>query len=150
MKHTMLMTCIASLLLAMAIPAMAELGGNAASIEADLAHLKASRRVVNAQKYTVHEMHMSSGTVVREFVTAQGQVFAVAWQGPFMPDLRQVLGSYYEPYLNEAKFSRSRRGPVLVQQTDLVVHSGGHMRAFFGRAYLPQLLPTDVQVDEIK
>ena len=150
MKPTMQMTCVTLLLLAMMTPAVAELGGNATSIEADLAHLKAARRVVSTQKYTVHEMKMPSGTAVREYVSVQGQVFAVVWQGPFMPDLRQLLGSYYEPYLSAAKSGRSRRGHVLIQQTDLVVHSGGHMRAFSGRAYLPQLLPTDVQVDEIK
>jgi hypothetical protein len=30
------------------------------------------------------------------------------------------------------------------------VQSGGHMRAFRGRAYLPQLLPAGVSGDEIK
>jgi hypothetical protein len=150
MKQILRKVCAASLLLAISIPAAAELGGVAATIEADLTHLKATRRVVSAQKYTVHEMLTASGTIVREYVSAQGRVFAIAWQGPFMPDLRQVLGSYYEPYLKAAKSSRSGRGPVLVQQPDLVVHSGGHMRAFSGRAYVPQLLPTDVQIDEIQ
>lgn len=150
MKLTMQMNCAASLLLAIATPVAAELGGNSASIEADLTHLKATRRVVSAQKFTVHEIQMPSGTAVREYISAQGLVFAVAWQGPFMPDLQQVLGRYYEPYLKAAKSGRSRRGPLLIQQTDLVVHSAGHMRAFSGRAYVPQLLPADVQLDEIK
>jgi len=30
------------------------------------------------------------------------------------------------------------------------VHSAGHMRAFYGRAYVPDLLPQGVNPDEIK
>ena len=149
MKHSMRMAWIAALLLAMATPVIAELGGNAATIEVDLTHLKAMRRVVSAPKYIVHEMQTPSGTTVREYVSPRGLVFAVAWEGPFMPDLRQLLGSYYASYLNAASSRRSRRAPLQIRQADLVVHSGGHMRAFSGQAYVPQLLPADVPVDEI-
>jgi hypothetical protein len=32
------------------------------------------------------------GTSVRRYVSPAGKVVAVAWKGPVMPDLRQVLG----------------------------------------------------------
>jgi hypothetical protein len=112
--------------------------------------MKATRRIVNSQKYTIHEIQVASGTLVREYVSAQGQVFAVAWKGPLLPDLQQILGDHFADYGAAASSKRTRRGPVLVQQPGLVIQSGGHMRAFSGRAYIPQLLPADVTVDDIQ
>src|ERR1700722_19006066 len=34
-------------------------------------------------------------TVVDEYVSPAGTVFAVAWHGPFVPDMQQILGSYF-------------------------------------------------------
>jgi len=41
-------------------------------------------------------------------------------------------------------------GPRASQQPGLVVQSGGHMRAFFGRAYIPQMLPRGISAAEIQ
>ena len=38
----------------------------------------------------------------------------------------------------------------MVRQPGLVVHSGGHMRAFVGHAYVPQLVPAGVATGEIR
>jgi len=138
------------LLLLLAGPAGAALGGNEASIAADQVKMKATRRIVAAPLYTVHEIQAVSGTVVREYVSAQGQVFAVAWQGPLMPNLRQVLGGYFADYQAAARAKRAGRGPVRLRQPGLVLHSGGHMRAFSGQAYIPRLLPAGVTIDEIQ
>ncbi len=140
----------ALLLLALAGPAVAALGDNEASVAADQAKLKATRRIVAAPLYTMHEIRQTSGTVVREYVSAQGQVFAVVWQGPQMPDLRQLLGNYFADYRSAAAAKRAGRGLVRLRQSGLVLHSGGHMRAFFGQAYIPQLLPAGMAIDEIQ
>lgn len=141
---------ILPILLALSGPAAAALGGDEASITADQEQMKATRRIVNLQKYTMHEIRIASGTLVREYVSARGQVFAVVWEGPLKPDLQQLLGGYFADYGAAASSKRSRRGPVLVQQPGLVIQSGGHMRSFSGRAYIPQLLPANLTVDEIK
>jgi hypothetical protein len=130
--------------------AIAALGGDEASVATDQVRMKASRRVFNTPQYTVHEIQTPSGTLVREYISAQGQVFAVAWKGPFLPDLQQILGSYFNEYGNAASSKHTRRGPVLVQQPGLVIQSGGHMRAFSGRAYIPLLLPVNMTLDEIQ
>ena len=41
-------------------------------------------------------------------------------------------------------------GPGIVQDSGLVVHSGGHMGAFSGQAYLPQALPAGVSGTDIQ
>lgn len=103
--------------------------------------------------YTVRQTTLSSGTVVREYLSSDGIAFGVAWSGPRMPDLSALLGSYFPQYVSAVKANRQTgrmRGPGMVAQDALVVHSGGHMGAFFGEAWLPQALPAGVAASEIK
>ncbi|HXX83598.1 MAG TPA: DUF2844 domain-containing protein [Casimicrobiaceae bacterium] len=140
---------LSALLSAATFPAHAALGAAEASIQADQQQMGATQRVLRPGPYTVHEMQAPSGTVVRQYVSPQGMVYGVAWQGPAMPDLRQLLGAYFQPYI-DAVAQRKARGPVVVEQPGLVVHSSGHMRAFAGRAYIPEALPEGVTADSVK
>ncbi|WP_114813748.1 DUF2844 domain-containing protein [Paraburkholderia kururiensis] len=106
-----------------------------------------------AASYTVRETRLASGTVVREYVGPDGTVFGVAWQGQQMPDLSALLGTYFPQYLAGLKANRAAgavRGPATVEQSGLVVHSGGHMGAFSGQAWLPQALPAGVNTSDIQ
>jgi hypothetical protein len=138
------------LLFALPLTAAATLGEVSTSTEADRASMKASIRTVPATNYTVHQIQAPSGTTVREYVSQDGMVFAVAWQGPLMPDLRQTLGRYFDRYTAAASEKRAGRRQVAVRDSDLVVQSSGHMRSFSGRAYLPQLLPQGVTLEELR
>jgi hypothetical protein len=145
-------TLLAALALALAIvafPAAASLGGDEATIAADQVVLTGKMKVSRVQRYAVHEIAAESGTVVRQYVSPAGMVFGVAWNGPTMPDLRQVLGPYYDTYV-QAAAKRKARGPVKIELPGLVVQSSGHMRAFVGSAYLPGGVPKGVATDEIK
>jgi hypothetical protein len=102
--------------------------------------------------YTVHELQLETGTLVREFASASGQVFAVTWRGPVLPDLSQWLGSYFGAFRQEADQQRlaGRRGaPINLEQAGLVVRSNGRMRNFFGHAYVPALVPPSVNINEV-
>ncbi|MFI5183421.1 MAG: DUF2844 domain-containing protein [Vicinamibacteria bacterium] len=124
--------------------ALASLGGDVATVEADRDEMQGSRTISASRSYSVHELKAPTGTVIREFVSPDGIVFAVAWQGPFMPNLRQLLGDYFEPFSEAAQAQRAHRPgrrPMLVQGAGFVVESGGPMRALFGRAYIPDRLP---------
>src|SRR5208282_5363457 len=83
---------LSSLLLALPFPAFAVLGDTAASVLNDQVRMKGTLRSVDNHTYVMHEITSSSGTVVREFVSPQGAVFGVAWEGQFPPDLQQLLG----------------------------------------------------------
>jgi hypothetical protein len=137
--------------LAAARSALAALGDDVTTIEADRAHMKAAA-VVHSQAglYTVHEMQTPSGTTVREYTNPSGVVFAVSWNGPFMPDLQQLLGRYFERYQTAPRTTRYGHSHAVLEQPDLVVQSGGHMRAFAGKAYVPQLVPPGVAVDQLE
>ncbi len=130
--------------------ANAALGAPYASVAADQAKMKASVRVTPGAAYEVHALTLPSGTVVREYVSNSGQVFAVAWDGPFKPDLRQTLGEYFPEYSRAAASKFGGHNHLFVSTPELVIQSTGHMRAFSGRAYLVQAVPAGASTDELR
>ncbi len=134
------------------IPCWAALGGDVKSVQDDAAHLKVEIKASDAAGYAVHELNPPGG-LIREFVSPEGKVFAVSWKGRFMPELQMLLGSYFEKYSDESKAQHTagvRRRPVRIHSSDLVVENAGHVRAYFGRAYVPQLVPAGVNLDDIR
>lgn len=137
----------------LATTAWAALGGGAASISADGAALNGQLSTTTMTQYDVHEI-TSDSLVVHEYLTREGQVFAITWQGPFKPDLRQLLGDYFARYQSAvAAAGDDRAGKhshFTVSSADLVVQSNGRLRAFQGLAYIPSLVPAGVSVGELQ
>lgn len=133
--------------------ANAELGGTAASVSDDRVRMQgALLRISQTGPYALHEIRTATGTFVREFVSG-GTVFGVAWEGPWQPNLRQLLGSYFDRYtqaVQNRRQDRRGRGPVVIRDGDLVVMMSGHPRAFSGRAYVIPLVPEGLDVSTIK
>jgi hypothetical protein len=130
--------------------AAAALGEPETSVQSDVARLRGSITVTSRASYRLHEIQLPSGTVVREFAGSDGKVFAVAWKGPTVPNLRQTLGQYFDNYMAAAKAPHAGHHHLQIRQSDLVVEVGGHMRAFSGLAYLPQALPSGVSVGDLR
>jgi hypothetical protein len=128
--------------------ASATLGEPEISVQADSAKLQSSVKMTDQSLYHVHEMTLPSGTVVREFAGLDGKVFAVSWHGPYMPNLRQTLGKYFD-VVTTAPRTRADRNHMQIQQGDLVVQNGGHMLSFSGRAYLASAIPAGVTVGDL-
>jgi len=130
--------------------ASATLGEPEVTVQTDVARAHASvKSSQDRASYRVHEIQLPSGTVMREFVGPNGNVFAVAWQGPSRPDLRQALGQYFDAYASAPRSKMADRRHVQIQQGDLVVQAGGHMRALSGRAYLLSAIPSGVNIGEL-
>jgi hypothetical protein len=103
--------------------------------------------------YTVNETTLEGGTVVREYVASSGAVFAIAWHGPIMAPLNTLLGTYFPNYMSGLSAVHALHpgtGSATVQQSDLVVETGGHMRSYVGRAWLPLALPQGFSEAEIQ
>lgn len=81
------------------------------------------------------------GATVTEYADAGGTVFAITWKGPFKPDLQQLLGDYFGPYLQAAEVQPQQLNQSRVHGADVVVHSAGRMRAFVGVAWVPSRVP---------
>jgi hypothetical protein len=146
-----LLTLIAGISLLWVGPARAALGGDAASVLADAVASKGTVNTVVRQQYDIQEFTADSGVRVREYLNREGVVFAVSWSGPVLPDLQRLLGTHFAEYtaalaaLDHPGLHRS----VRVASSTLVVESGGHMRAYAGRAYLPALVPAGVSPAEL-
>ena len=151
MKSTII--CGIFAILALPFPSAASLGGDVTSVQADVAKMQATVQTSSSDSYTVHEMQTATGVAVKEYVSSAGKVFAVTWKGPTHPDLRQLLGSYFEQFVQAEQAERAQRhghGPVLIQEPGLVVQVAGHMRSFAGRAYVPQMVPAGVHLEDIR
>ena len=136
-----------------AIPAFAALGEDVSSVQADQAHMQGVLRTTRDNAYTLQEIQAPSGTVVREYVSGLGKVFAVAWQGSWPPDMRQILGSYFGQYQEAAQAqinAHAGRRPLVIQRPGFVLESGGHMRSFAGRAYIPEMVPAGISAEAIR
>jgi hypothetical protein len=132
--------------------AYAGLGSNTASVQDDASALNGAISVEIRQQYSIREISAETGMHVREFLNQDGVVFAVSWSGPALPDLQQILGTHFAEYsaalaaLTHPGFHRS----VRVASSGLIVESGGHLRAYAGRAYLPALVPAGVTLADLR
>jgi Protein of unknown function (DUF2844) len=139
-----------------AVPARlsASLGGTVSSVETDRVQMKAAQlRIIQTANYRFHELQSATGVTIREYYGAAGTVFGVAWEGPWPPDMRQLLGPYFEQFQRASQAGRATRrtrGVHGVNDGGLVVQISGHARAFSGYAYAPGLLPPGVQPGVIR
>ena len=131
-------------------PAEAATSATSAAESAPVA--RQMRAVPASEAYTVSTIVAPTGTVVQEFVNAQQVVFAVVWRGPVLPDLSAFFGDHYVAFQRAAKERRAagqRGGALLAQQPDLVMVSRGRMGRFQGHAYIPSLVPSGVNLQEL-
>jgi hypothetical protein len=143
---------LAAMILLCGGPARAALGGDAASVRSDSDEMHGAVSSTLLQYYDVHEITTDSGMRVHEFLTRNGTVFAVTWSGPAMPDLQRLLGTNFTAYtkaLTELNLSGLHRS-LRIASSELVVESGGHLRAYVGRAYLPALIPAGTSVADLR
>lgn len=130
--------------------ASATLGEPASSVASEPQQSRASIKASDLGTYRVQESQLPTGTVVREYAAPNGNVFAVTWHGPFAPNLKELLGRYFDAYAAGAKANHADHNHVEVRQSELVVQAAGHMRATSGRAYLPQALPSGVTPGDLQ
>jgi hypothetical protein len=138
---------LAILLLFMSAPrrAAATLGADVPSIAGNEHALDAGRRIEKIATGERHDLTLSSGLVIHEFVSPSGSVYAVTWQGPQPPNLREVLGPYFAQLFTHA--SRGNRNRLVVSGEDFEIRTSGHARWFEGRAWVPSLVPVGVRFD---
>jgi hypothetical protein len=141
---------VAAAMLGCANLASATLGENFASVTVDAASIQATESILTDANFTVYELRTVAGSVIREYVNPSGIVFAVNWHGPVMPDLRRLLGSFFDRYVQHITNNQPTRRHVKLDAADLVVHSSGHMGAFSGHAFLPQSLPPAFLVEQLQ
>jgi hypothetical protein len=116
--------------------------------------VKALRSITagTTSSYTVRSVELNSTTRVQEYLTSTGVVFALSWRGPVLPDLNVLLGSSFPSFNSEAQKARisgKRGGALAISANGLTVVSAGHMRDYYGYAYLEALVPPDVDIQSL-
>jgi hypothetical protein len=143
---------ILSALLVLALgnmPAWAGLGQPEASVTSDQLRMKSEHRVQEFQAYKVHELANTEGAVVREYVSPEGTVFGITWQGRSTPDMNQLLGNYtnnFQTATRDQTQIRQRRG-ITIKTNDFVYTNFCRMGVCSGSAYAPKLVPSNVSAE---
>jgi hypothetical protein len=101
------------------------------------------------RSYAVLRQALPSGTQVTQYVDRQRTVFAVAWSGPYLPELRELLGAYHRE-LVEAQARSTLHAPVVVRSSRIAIESATGVGSFQGRAWLPDHLPAGFDVKELR
>ena len=133
--------------------AWAALGGPEATVERDRAMMKGQLQRGSGTGFSIDTI-LVGGLEIKEYVSPDGAVFAVVWEGTGMPDLKLLLGEYYEEYREGLSTARNRRPrvkePFKMKSDRLVVEQAGHSRSLWGRAYLPSDLPPGIRPEDIR
>jgi len=131
------------------VHAWAALGQPHESVQYDMETMKGKLVTREMPGYSVEEITRGDGAILREFVSPEGQIFGVAWQGMTMPNLNQILGPSADVF-QKATQGAHHRGPLSVHVGQLVVETGGHMRSFRARAYRLDLLPKGISEEMVQ
>jgi hypothetical protein len=130
-------------------PALAGLGGDATSVEADRASMKAALRVTPYVDYDVHEIQ-TPAMLIHEYVSAQGKVFAVTWHGRGLPDLAQLLGSYAAQLAQaQTRSPHYNHHHLRIETPEVVMQSDAYLRSRSGFAWVPALFPQSLSPKDI-
>jgi hypothetical protein len=90
---------------------------------------------------------------VRQYVAPSGQIYAVSWDGPAMPDIAALFGTWFDRYRQGASAALPNANGLhssRVDGSDLVVETAVRLREFSGRAWLPDALPAGVSAADIE
>lgn len=128
---------------------LATLGEKISSITEDQRALRGVKKTFQRNNFSVHEISYG-GHQVKEYASNQGIVFAVTWRGNSEPDLSVLFGNYYSEYKEAKPVRRFRgRGPQQFQTRHIQIQKFGHMRDVRGKAYIPELIPRGVKIEDI-
>jgi len=127
-------------------PAWAALGEYEGSVDLDHQALGGEMRNETRAAYKLDQISTPDGGVISEYVSPEGRVFAISWRGPFIPNLEQLLGSYF-PEVKKAARAHTGIGPLVIKTDSFVYFSGGRMKNFFGHASLPELFPKNLTAE---
>ena len=124
-----------------------------ATVEGDPAAMGVQRQSSAGQGYSIETVTVA-GMTIKEYVSSNGIVFAVAWRGTGAPDLPRLFGSYFDEYREGLTAFQNRnpriRRPMVLKTAHLVVERAGHSRSMWGRAFIPALLPATISPDDIQ
>ena len=147
----LLIGAVGLLLYSHAAPAV--LGETAESISADHMRFKGVLKRSASGPLTTHEISLPDGSSIKEYVNADGVVFAVSWRSRLKPNLEALLGAQYLAAGTTPTMPTGVAGSKMqhsIRRPNLVVHQAGRMNAFGGLAYVPTLVPRGFDAETLR
>jgi hypothetical protein len=136
--------------LALSNASHASLGEPVNSVAGDHAAMHGTALTITPMAgYDRHEITTAEGTQVHEYATPEGSVFAVAWSGAVLPDLKSLLASHYAEYASAAREHRSSHHVFTMKSDGLELRLERLPRGFAGTASVPALVPAGVRVEDL-
>lgn len=143
--------------------AFAELGGAptlAASQRVAIGSRKAANQAAgtttaeSTASWSMREVTLPDGLIQREYLTADGAVFAVAWRGSHRPELSVLLGTHYARQMSgnarvQRQLGRGSHATTSQMDEEFSVHASSRQRSSTGVAWLPRMLPAGVDPDTL-
>ena len=105
--------------------------------------------------YQVYEHPLGQATV-KEYAGEDGTVFAVRWRGSAHPNLKKLLGSYFDNYQKALALRRHQTAPKLrypfarIEADGLIIQLSGHMRDMQGFVSAQDLVPKGVHIHALQ
>jgi hypothetical protein len=134
-------------------PVRAALGEAVTSIAGDRAAMGGQGQSSPGKGYSIETITVA-GMTIKEYVSSDGIVFAVAWRGTGAPNLPLLFGTYFDEYREELTALQNKkprlRRPMVLKTAHLVVERAGHARYMWGRAFIPALLPATISPGDIQ
>ena len=147
----LLIPCVTVLLALVATAAQAGLGNPVAQLRDDQSRLGARDiSVQRAAAFDRHAFQSSNGVRIRAFAGRDGQVFAVTFDGPAMPDLKVLLGTRYAEYASAVRPSPSTHKVYTYASGTLELNIVKLPRGFTGSAWVPGAVPAGVNVSALQ
>lgn len=151
-SHPLTAKALAFAALCASAGAHAQLGGAMPSQTTTTAGSAAAVRSLFNGGLRVRTLTDAGNTTINEYATSTGKIVGYAWEGPTMPDLHALLGQYADSYRAGAATpgADGNLHGSRIAQPDVIVESGGPMRGYVGRAWLPAALPPGVTADDLQ
>lgn len=156
MKYSGAALVAATLILSFSTAGAAALGERIFTVsgqsKAQVSNLKITQKNSSVgTPYSVQESE-EGGIKMKQFVSSDGVVFAVAWKGIAPPDFNDILGKYYSDYSAETQsvLRPRNRKKLNVKSQDFVFRNSSLGGSFRGLAYVPSLLPAGLAVEDLQ
>ena len=146
------MVVLAAFLVVFTPIAHAVLGESDGALEAEGVKARASVAKTQFSSYSLHEQAIDKITV-RQFSDTSSKVFAVTWRGKTHPDFATLLGTHFAEYqaaLSEAKLTHHGHGPLQIDFGNMHLEMGGQPRSVYGRIWLKDQLPKDINTNDLQ
>ena|ERR1035437_133273 len=128
----------------------AALGGDVGDLQVE--NKTAKTNVTQTSGFSTHEFVQRKITI-RQFAGSNGKVFAVAWHGKVHPDLNVLMGDHFDKFqraLSQAKKNHHGRSLIEIDLDGFHLEMGGHAMAVYGRTWLTQQIPVDVNTNALR